>query len=35
MTGEELPRASPRSGLCELDVAQPMNIDSTNMRPSD
>ena len=36
LTGEELAQSVPEtSGLCELDVMQPMNIDSTNMRPSD
>ena len=36
LTGEELAQSVPEiSGLCELDVVQPMNIDSTNMRPSD
>ena len=36
LTGEELAQTVPEiSGLCELDVVQPMNIDSTNMRPSD
>ena len=34
LTGEELAQSVPEiSGLCELDVVQPMNIDSTNMRP--
>ena len=34
--GEELARAVPQiSGLCDLDIVQPMNIDSTNMRPAD
>ena len=36
LTGEELAQSVPEiSGLCELDIVQPMNIDSTNMRPSD
>ena len=36
LTGEELAQSVPEiSGLCELDVVQPMNIDSTNMRPGD
>ena len=36
LTGEELARFVPQmEGLCALDVVQPMNIDSTNMRPSD
>ena len=36
LTGEELARSVPEiEGLCELDVVQPMNIDSTNMRPAD
>ena len=36
LTGEELAQSVPEiSGLCELDVVQPMNIDSTNIRPSD
>ena len=36
LTGEELAQSVPEiSSLCELDVVQPMNIDSTNMRPSD
>ena len=34
LTGEELARSVPEiEGLCELDIVQPMNIDSTNMRP--
>ena len=34
LTGEELAQSVPEiSGLCELDVVQPMKIDSTNMRP--
>lgn len=34
--GEELARYVPEiEGLCTLDVVQPMNIDSTNMRPAD
>ena len=36
LTGEELARSVPEiEGLCELDIVQPMNIDSTNMRPTD
>lgn len=36
LAGEELARYVPEvAGLCELDVVQPMNIDSTNMRPAD
>ena len=36
LTGEELARSAPEiEGLCELDIVQPMNIDSTNMRPVD
>ena len=36
LTGEELAQSVPEiSGLCEFNVVQPMNIDSTNMRPSD
>ena len=36
LTGEELARCVPQiEGLCELDIVQPMNIDSTNMRPRD
>ena len=36
LTGEELVRSVPEiEGLCELDIVQPMNIDSTNMRPAD
>ena len=36
LTGEELAQSVPEvAGLCELDIVQPMNIDSTNMRPSD
>ncbi|EEP44261.1 L-asparaginase, type I [Collinsella intestinalis DSM 13280] len=36
LTGEELARNVPEiEGLCELDIVQPMNIDSTNMRPAD
>ena len=36
LTGEELAQSVPEiSGLCELDVVQPMNFDSTNKRPSD
>ncbi len=34
LTGHELAAMVPGiDGLCELDVCQPMNIDSTNMRP--
>ena len=36
LTGEELAACVPEiQGLCNLDVVQPMNIDSTNMRPAD
>ncbi len=36
LSGEELARAVPEiDGLCDLTVVQPMNIDSTNMRPRD
>lgn len=36
LSGEELARFVPQvEGLCDLDVVQPMNIDSTNMRPAD
>ncbi len=36
LTGEELACSVPEiEGLCELDIVQPMNIDSTNMRPAD
>lgn len=36
LTGEELARSVPEiEGLCELSIMQPMNIDSTNMRPTD
>ena len=36
LTGEELAACVPEiEGLCKLDVVQPMNIDSTNMRPCD
>lgn len=36
LTGEELARSVPEiEGLCELDIVQSMNIDSTNMRPAD
>lgn len=36
LSGEELAACVPEiDGLCHLDVVQPMNIDSTNMRPSD
>lgn len=35
-TGEELAESVPEiAGLCDLTVVQPMNIDSTNMRPAD
>ncbi len=35
LTGEELARSVPEiEGLCELDIVQTMNIDSTNMRPA-
>lgn len=34
--GAELARYVPEiEGLCDFDVVQPMNIDSTNMRPAD
>lgn len=34
LTGEELVARVPLiDGLCQIDVTQPMNIDSTNMRP--
>ena len=34
LTGEQLAHAVPQiDGLCELDIQQVMNIDSTNMRP--
>ena len=34
MTGEELAACVPEiEGLCNLTIVQPMNIDSTNMRP--
>ncbi|RDB68507.1 asparaginase [Eggerthella sinensis] len=34
--GEELAKYVPEiEGLCDFDVVQPMNIDSTNMRPAD
>ena len=34
LTGEQLAQAVPQiDGLCELDIQQVMNIDSTNMRP--
>lgn len=36
LTGEEIRRFVPEiENLCKLDVVQPMNIDSTNMHPSD
>ena len=36
LTGEELAHSVPGiEGLCDLDIVQPMNIDSTNMRPTD
>lgn len=36
LTGRELVEQVPLiDGLCELDFVQPMNIDSTNMRPGD
>lgn len=36
LTGEELARSVPEiDGVCKLDIVQPMNIDSTNMRPGD
>ncbi len=36
LTGADLARAVPEiDNLCELGIVQPMNIDSTNMRPSD
>ena len=36
LTGKQLARAVPQiDGLCQLDIAQPLNIDSTNMRPAD
>lgn len=36
LTGRELAEQVPLiDGLCELDFIQPMNIDSTNMRPGD
>ena len=36
LTGEQLAAAVPQiADLCELDVTQPMNIDSTNMCPAD
>lgn len=36
LTGEELARSVPEiEDLCNLDIVQPMNIDSTNMRPAD
>ncbi len=36
LTGEELAGYVPQAcGLCDLDIVQPMNIDSTNMRPRD
>ena len=36
LTGDDLARAVPEAAeLAHLDVVQPMNIDSTNMRPAD
>ena len=36
LTGEELARSVPEiEGLCELDIVQSMNIDSTTIRPAD
>ena len=36
LTGKQLAQAVPQlDGLCDLDIVQPMNIDSTNMRPAD
>lgn len=36
LAGEELVRRVPEvAGLASIDVVQPMNIDSTNMRPAD
>ena len=36
LTGEQLAQAVPQiDGLCELNIQQVMNIDSTNMRPAD
>lgn len=36
LSGEELAQNVPEiAGLCDLDIVQPMNIDSTNMRPGD
>lgn len=36
LTGKDLAQAVPEiSELCALDIVQPMNIDSTNMRPRD
>ena len=36
LTGEQLAQAVPQiAGMCQLDIVQPMNIDSTNMRPQD
>ena len=36
LTGRELAERVPLlDTLCELDFVQPMNIDSTNMRPRD
>ena len=36
LSGEELAAYVPQvSDLCQLDFVQPMNIDSTNMRPAD
>ena len=36
LSGEELAAYVPEiGGLCDFDIVQPMNIDSTNMRPRD
>ncbi len=36
LTGEDLAAAVPEvAGVCDLSIVQPMNIDSTNMRPRD
>ena len=36
LTGEQLAQAVPQiDSLCQLDILQVMNIDSTNMRPAD
>jgi len=36
LSGEELARYVPEiADVCDFDVVQPMNIDSTNMRPAD